>query len=201
MNIFLWKLTSLILFLPFPPLSVPPHNITQFRYYQADFVSYPNLCGTLWDCTKFEMNYGIQMGGGPADLMAQSNSARLWLDGVYFLVITVIWLNITFGIIIDTFSSLRSARDERLEKTANCCFICGITKNTFDRASDKPDGFKQVSIITSFPIELSFHRLSLTPYTKLIRNKKIPRPTAHQGRPQHVGVPALHLFHLGARQG
>ena len=129
---------------PFPrsPRPLFPPFSSQFRYYQNDFVVYPNLCKTLYDCTKFEMNYGLQMGGGPADLMVQTNSARMWMDILYFILVIVIWLNITFGIIIDTFSSLRAARDQRLMKTTEFCFICGISKQTFDRSSDKPDGFK-----------------------------------------------------------
>ena len=73
--------------------------------------------------------------------MAKTKSARLWMDIIYFIAVIVIWLNITFGIIIDTFSSLRSDRDERLIKTTEFCFICGMSRQTFDRASDKPDGF------------------------------------------------------------
>lgn len=50
--------------------------------------------------------------------------------------------NVIFGMIIDTFSSLRQDRDERVRDTNNICFICGIEKQIFDRASDEPDGFK-----------------------------------------------------------
>ena len=47
-----------------------------------------------------------------------------------------------FGIIIDTFSELRSDKTERLRKTENYCFICGIDKLKFDRNSDGATGFK-----------------------------------------------------------
>ena len=67
---------------------------------------------------------------------------RLWYDLVYFIVIPVIWLNITFGIVIDTFSALRSAKNERAYQTTEFCFICGIDKQRFDRESDEAgEGF------------------------------------------------------------
>lgn len=74
--------------------------------------------------------------------MPTSLGMRLWFDLVYFIVIPVIWLNITFGIVIDTFSALRSAKNERMENTTELCFICGISRQVFDRSSDQPDGFK-----------------------------------------------------------
>jgi len=74
--------------------------------------------------------------------MSVDVGTRLWYDLTFFIVIPVIWLNITFGIVIDTFSGLRGQRDERLADTYNWCFICGISKLEFDRKSDKPEGFK-----------------------------------------------------------
>jgi len=44
--------------------------------------------------------------------------------------------------IIDTFSSLRAEKLEKTRDTMEVCFICGIDKQIFDRASDEPDGFK-----------------------------------------------------------
>jgi hypothetical protein len=65
-----------------------------------------------------------------------------WLtDITYFLIVIVMLLNIVFGIIIDTFSSLRAEKLAKLENTLEVCFICSIDKQTFDRASDEPDGF------------------------------------------------------------
>lgn len=66
-----------------------------------------------------------------------------WIaDTTYFLVVIIMLLNIVFGIIIDTFSSLRAAKLERMEDTTEICFICGIDKQVFDRASSEPDGFQ-----------------------------------------------------------
>jgi len=67
---------------------------------------------------------------------------RLLLDITFFVVVIVILLNVIFGIIIDTFSSMRVDKLERIKDTNEVCFICGINKQVFDRASDEPEGFK-----------------------------------------------------------
>jgi len=52
-------------------------------------------------------------------------------------------LNVVFGIIIDTFGSLRAEKMEKYHDTINKCFICAIDKQVFDRASDQPNGFER----------------------------------------------------------
>jgi hypothetical protein len=76
------------------------------------------------------------------DVFIHSVGQRLILDLAFFCVVIVILLNVIFGIIIDTFSSMRVDKLERQKDTAELCFICGINKQIFDRASDEPDGFK-----------------------------------------------------------
>jgi len=102
----------------------------------------PQLCNSLWNCTKFMINFGLQLGGGPADMLDPTIGVRLWFDFFFFLIMSVIWVNVTFGIIIDTFSALRGDKEARLKDTTEFCFICGQDRQTFDRASDVPDGFK-----------------------------------------------------------
>eukprot|EP00981_Chlorochromonas_danica_P006075 scaffold1268_cov174-Ochromonas_danica.AAC.9 len=99
-------------------------------------------CNSLWGCYKFVLCYGIRQGGGIGNVM-QLRTNWLWVIHIlYFLVVIVMLLNIIFGIIIDTFSSLRAEKNERLRDTEEVCFICGIDKQIFDRASDEPDGFR-----------------------------------------------------------
>ena len=66
----------------------------------------------------------------------------LWLHFLYFLIVTIAMLNIIFGIIVDTFSSLRADKNEKQRDTTEVCFICGQSKQKFDRAANSPDGFK-----------------------------------------------------------
>ena len=68
---------------------------------------------------------------------------RLILDLMWFIVVLVVFINIIFGIVIDTFSSLRALKMARQENTLYTCFICSINRQTFDRADDEPDGFKR----------------------------------------------------------
>lgn len=92
---------------------------------------------------KFTFGYGLRFGGGIADgFQVHTLGFRLLLDLSYYCVVLVVLLNIIFGIIIDTFSSLRADKVERLRDTLETCFICGIDKKIFDRAADGPEGFK-----------------------------------------------------------
>ena len=68
--------------------------------------------------------------------MQHTLGIRGWLDIAYFMLILVIMLNIIFGIIIDTFSSLREEKEKRDYDTKNICFICGQDKDTFERNAD-----------------------------------------------------------------
>jgi len=88
------------------------------------------------------MSYGLQNGGGISDNMFHAKGSRLILDLAWFIVVLVVFINIIFGIVIDTFSSLRAAKNEKAFDTTEFCFICSIPRQTFDRNSDAPDGFK-----------------------------------------------------------
>jgi len=124
-----------------------------FLYYGQDIGGiwgvgvFPNAgendCHLLFGCFKFALSYGLRQGGGLTDVLNMSiNHGRWLIDETYFLLVIIMLLNIIFGIIIDTFSSLRAEKDRRLEDTEGVCFICGIDKQIFDRASDEPDGFE-----------------------------------------------------------
>lgn len=91
---------------------------------------------------KVTLSYGLQNGGGIGDSFDHSQNARLILDLTFFIVVLVIMINVFLGMIIDTFSSLRVEKIEKLKDTREICFICGIHKQIFDRTSDQPDGFR-----------------------------------------------------------
>jgi hypothetical protein len=123
-----------------------------FLYYAADGIDSVPIaddtdaaeifCDTLWHCFLSSFGYGLRSGGGIGDFMSwNAYSNRLFLILLYFAVIMVILFNVVFGIIIDTFSSLRADKLAKQSDTVNKCFICGIDKKIFDRVSDVPDGF------------------------------------------------------------
>lgn len=51
----------------------------------------------------------------------------------FFFVINIVLINVFFGLIIDAFADMRALRAEKSEESDRRCFICGITKQTFDR--------------------------------------------------------------------
>ena len=78
--------------------------------------------------------WGLRAGGGNGDWFRHNINGRWMLDLSYFIIVNVILLNIIFGIIIDKFAELRNQKDARTDDIENRCFICGQTKETFDRA-------------------------------------------------------------------
>ncbi len=99
-------------------------------------------CDTLYGCYLVTLGYGLRSGGGVADIFTTHVGRRWLLDVSFFLVITLGMLNLIAGVIITTFGQLRENTKRRMEDTENICFICGIHKQIFDRASNEPDGFK-----------------------------------------------------------
>ena len=58
---------------------------------------------------------------------------RLIYDLSFFIIICIILLNIVFGIIIDTFSTMRKENDDMKFEINNKCFICELEKSVFDK--------------------------------------------------------------------
>ena len=56
----------------------------------------------------------------------------------------VIFLNIVFGIIVDTFAQLRENREFIKHDQMSKCFVCGVEQNEFDRVV--AGGFEQHTI-------------------------------------------------------
>jgi hypothetical protein len=84
------------------------------------------MCNDLWECWFYAVNLGFRNGGGLADSMnvepAHGNESHFFpkfaYDITFFVLVNVISLNIIFGIIIDTFASMRDEQD-RISKISN----------------------------------------------------------------------------------
>ena len=81
-------------------------------------------CNTLVNCFFYTVNLGLRNGGGIVDSMTTTDrdkmmAERTVFDITFFMLINVISLNIIFGIIIDTFSQLRDAQNERSKPFLN----------------------------------------------------------------------------------
>lgn len=93
-------------------------------------------CRSVLECLVTHFNQGLREDTGIASQMeiitwqdAPSLSIfRLIFDVSYWLVITVLLLNIVSGIIIDTFGELRDLRSAIEKDMETKCFICGIER-------------------------------------------------------------------------
>ena len=54
---------------------------------------------------------------------------RFFFDMTCFLTVNVIFMNIIFGIIIDSFAVLRDKEKMRKEEIHNTCFICSLDRS------------------------------------------------------------------------
>ena len=110
------------------------------EYYLAetDDAEMNTYCGNLLECFVSTSAVGLRAGGGLGDWIGQATQedskywARMAFDLSFFIVVTVVLLNIIFGIIIDTFGELRDERKAKLQEMAENCFICGLNKFQFE---------------------------------------------------------------------
>ena len=77
---------------------------------------------SLMHCFLSSINYGLRYGGGMGDYLPpvtlqdwnlQDRWIRFFFDVCFNMIISVICLNVIFGIIIDTFAQLREESSER----------------------------------------------------------------------------------------
>ena len=86
-------------------------------------------------------NYGLRSDGGIGDAMriydpktdpAKDLTYLVIFQLSFFMIINILFINIIFGIVIDTFGQLRDNKKSRLEEINGKCYICGISKSRFD---------------------------------------------------------------------
>ena len=82
-------------------------------------------------CIVTALNQGLRSGGGIGDVLRTPSYKeplfpfRVIYDMLFFFVVIIIVLNLIFGVIIDTFASLRSEKQQNEEIIKNSCFIYG----------------------------------------------------------------------------
>ena len=95
-----------------------------------------NICESLWHCFLSTVQHGFRAGGGIGESLTPGFepssdfpfSARWFFDLIFWILIIVIMLNLIFGIIIDTFKSIRDKETANTLDQKSKCFIC-----TFDK--------------------------------------------------------------------
>lgn len=117
--------------------------IIGFVFFRNQYIGPSDFfeCESMHACFMTTLNQGMRMGGGigdyliPVDIIHPQRGFRTFIDMIFFLIITVILMNIIFGIIIDTFADLRAQNEATEEDITGRCFICHIESNIFDRES------------------------------------------------------------------
>jgi hypothetical protein len=95
-------------------------------------------CSTLLRCFANILVNGLRQGGGVGDIMEKESwdspksAQRMGYDFAFFALVNIIFLNILFGIIIDTFAELRDDKRKKEEDMNSLCFICGLGADVFD---------------------------------------------------------------------
>ena len=104
------------------------------------------LCETTWECFINVVNFGLRNGGGIGDNInkyydiTKKYYYKRWVfDLFFFFLINVILLNLVFGILINTFSSIRDKLFEDKKDQESKCFVCNLEKVTIDK---KGSGFQ-----------------------------------------------------------
>ncbi|ETV83093.1 hypothetical protein, variant 2 [Aphanomyces astaci] len=152
-----WPWKSLVLSFCLMMIAIYIFAIVGFTYFRHQFPTVASSvvnstdavaeCGMLLSCylTTFDQTFKNNGGIGahlatqtPDDLM--NWGPRLVFDNLFNIVILLIIVNIFFGIIIDTFGDQRSRMEARLNDIAGKCFICNLSRETFDRLA--PLGFE-----------------------------------------------------------
>ena len=96
-----------------------------------------NQCTTMLQCFIVVVDQGLILGGGVGDFLAVQSfedvnsyryGIRWFYDLLFFMIVKMAFLNIIFGIIIDTFADLRDKRNTMEEDMKNVCYICGIER-------------------------------------------------------------------------
>eukprot|EP00041_Stephanoeca_diplocostata_P038566 m.1528282 g.1528282 ORF g.1528282 m.1528282 type:complete len:3000 (-) comp25237_c1_seq15:596-9595(-) len=122
-------------------------SLVSFLFFRFDyFAEDGQYCDTLIDCFATTLSYGLTHGGGPREFLPAGNMrgyakdphyiGRLFFDLSFWVVISIIAMNLVLGIIVDTFSQLRSERAEKMENVRNYCFICSLPSHAFEQGGD-----------------------------------------------------------------
>jgi len=120
------------------------YNFFDSQYYSPDIGDAgERFCNTMLQCYLSTLNLGLRSGGGIGDMLMLPSFQpdvrmnyyfRVVFDLTFFLLINIIFLNIIFGIIVDTFAEMRDQKKAMDEDVQNKCYICNLDRNIFDKS-------------------------------------------------------------------
>ena len=118
-----------------------------FVFIKSDYImevdggTEEHVCDNIFHCLIFHFDVGVRSGGGIGDSLPLTSiknlydfSLRYVGDFSFYIIVTLLILNMINGIIITTFSQIREENDKRTEELEDKCYICGKTKVEFEEA-------------------------------------------------------------------
>jgi inositol 1,4,5-triphosphate receptor type 3 len=118
-----------------------------------------DLCHSLLSCFLFTLNYGFRKGGGLGDgdiaLAETYRNTSVYFEKVafnvgFFFIMDIIFLNLIFGIIVDTFGELRDKTTKLDDDFENYCFICNLDRWVIHREGEEFDEHKKYHSVWSY---------------------------------------------------
>jgi len=132
-------MTALLMIIVIYFYSVVGFLIVRNNYFNADFLD-DRPCDAVLTCFFLHLREGILNGGGIADYLPKRGSTepgdfaiRFLFDLSFYILITIVFLNVIAGIIIDTFAAMREDMTSRGHDMRNNCFMCSIDRSNFER--------------------------------------------------------------------
>lgn len=115
-------------------------GIVGYVYLYNDFEA--GQCETLFNCFCQVFDKGFKSDGGIGGYLqdwtpGKISVGRLFYDNAYNILIIIIMMNIVQGLTVDTFALLRRTHDKNKKDRENKCFICGLEKETIERATSR----------------------------------------------------------------
>jgi len=119
-----------------------------FYWNEMDEETLVSPCYSLLNCFLFIFHKGMVSGTGILFAGDYANTLggleyehhkhetwRMVFDLAFFLVVTVCLMNMVFGIMIDTFATLRDEQADKNDQRLNYCFVCCHHRSMFDSHS------------------------------------------------------------------
>lgn len=112
------------------------YGILAFYVFRTDF---NGSCTGVFECAMTVVYEGLRADIGsslrPTSVLQGGFLGRFFYDMSFYIIITTVLLNVIFGIICDTFGSLRDTNNEREEHMATKTFISCLDRQEVDRAA------------------------------------------------------------------
>uniref|UniRef100_A0A7S1R1M0 Ion transport domain-containing protein n=1 Tax=Neobodo designis TaxID=312471 RepID=A0A7S1R1M0_NEODS len=112
-----------------------PRQVAMSTTNTPDTTGVGGNCDTLPQCVLIFATYGLPTTGGitekllkPSFLYEGDDAESYWrltYDLLFFVVFNVLLLNLVFGVILDTFATLRQERQAVSTFLNTRCFVCG----------------------------------------------------------------------------